>query len=206
MPLEFVYNKIKNTLRKIDMKLERAKYGYIEKMPKDIKYFEGGLYDVVYESSCKWPHNTALEYFDNQITYKDLIKKINKVAAALKAIGAKKGERITDLEQDADMIRAAFMQSYGINLYRDNLHWFEFSALLSCIPEGSKYSEILSIRARPIPEATKYNEKERAWLINAKAEFGLKLTQQEQEEKYKKDVQKIGAFLMALAGEGEKNV
>ena len=95
MPLEFVYNKIKNTLRKIDMKLERAKYGYIEKMPKDIKYFEGGLYDVVYESSCKWPHNTALEYFDNQITYKDLIKKINKVAAALKAIGAEKGERIT---------------------------------------------------------------------------------------------------------------
>ena len=95
MPLEFVYNKIKNTLRKIDMKLERAKYGYIEKLPKDIEYFDGGLYDVVYESSCKWPHNTALEYFDTQITYKDLIKKINKVAAALKAIGAKKGERIT---------------------------------------------------------------------------------------------------------------
>ena len=95
MPLEFVYNKIKNTLRKIDMKLERAKYGYIEKMPKDIKYFEGGLYDVVYESSCKWPHNTALEYYDTQITYNELIKKINKVAASLKAIGAEKGERIT---------------------------------------------------------------------------------------------------------------
>ena len=95
MPIEFVYNKIKNTLRKIDMKLERAKYGYIDKMPKDIKYFDGGLYDVVYESSCKWPHNTALEYFDTQITYKDLIKKINKVAAALKAICAEKGEKIT---------------------------------------------------------------------------------------------------------------
>ena len=74
MPLEFVYNKIKNTLRKIDMKLERAKYGYIEKMPKDIKYFDGGLYDIIYESSCKWPHNTALEYFDTQITYKELVK------------------------------------------------------------------------------------------------------------------------------------
>lgn len=95
MPLEFVYNKIKNTLRKIDMKLERAKYGYIEKMPKDIKYFDGGLYDIIYESSCKWPHNTALEYFDTQITYKELVKKTNKVAAALKAIGAKKGEKIT---------------------------------------------------------------------------------------------------------------
>ena len=95
MPLEFVYKKIKNTLRKIDMKLERAKYNYIEKMPKDIEYPEGGLYDVVYESYCKWPHNVALQYFDNEITYKDLIKKINKVAAALKAIGAEKGDMIT---------------------------------------------------------------------------------------------------------------
>lgn len=95
MPIDFVYNKIKNALRKLDMKLERAKYGHIDKMPKEIEYFEGGLYDAVYEASCKWPHNTAIEYFNNQITYKDLIKKINKVAAALKFIGAEKGERIT---------------------------------------------------------------------------------------------------------------
>lgn len=93
--LEFIYNKIKNTLRKIDMRLERAKYGYIDSLPKNIEYFEGGLYDVVYESSCKWPHNVALEFFDTQVVYKDLIKKINRVAAALKAIGAEKGERIT---------------------------------------------------------------------------------------------------------------
>lgn len=95
MPLEFVYKKIKNTLRKIDMKIERAKYGYIDKLPKDIEYFNGGLYDAVYEASCKWPHNTAIQYFDSEITYKDMIKKINKVAAALKAIGAEKGDRIT---------------------------------------------------------------------------------------------------------------
>lgn len=95
MPIEYVYNKIRNTLRKLDMKLESAKYNYIEQMPQDIEYPEGGLYDVVYEASCKWPHNVALQYFDTEITYKDLIKKINKVAAALKAIGAEKGDRIT---------------------------------------------------------------------------------------------------------------
>lgn len=95
MPLEFVYNKIKNTLRKIDMKIEKAKYSYFEKLPRKLKYFEGGLYDAVYEASCKWPHNVALEYFDNQITYKELVKKINKVAVALKAIGAEKGDNIT---------------------------------------------------------------------------------------------------------------
>ena len=90
-----MYNKVKNTLRKLDMKLERAKYSYIDKLPRDIEYFEVGMYDAIYEASCKWPHNIALEYYDMQITYKDMIKKINKVAAALKAIGAEKGDRIT---------------------------------------------------------------------------------------------------------------
>lgn len=95
MPLEYLYRKVKNTLRKIDMKLERAKYNYIDNLPHDIEYFDGGLYDAIYETSCKYPHNTALHYFDTEITYKDMIKKINKVAAALKAIGAEKGDRIT---------------------------------------------------------------------------------------------------------------
>ncbi|MBR0479839.1 acyl--CoA ligase [Candidatus Saccharibacteria bacterium] len=93
--LEYMYNKIKNTLRKLDMKIERAKYGYIDKLPKDIKYFEGGLYDAVYEASCKWPHNIAVEFFDTQVTYRDLIKKINKVAAALKTLDVERGERVT---------------------------------------------------------------------------------------------------------------
>ena len=90
MAFEFIYNKIKNTLRKIDMKLEKAKYGYIEHLPKKLEYFNGSMYDAIYESSYKWPHNVALEYFDTQITFKELIKKINKVAAALKAIGDRK--------------------------------------------------------------------------------------------------------------------
>lgn len=95
MPLEIIYHKLKNTLRKIDMKLERAKYSYLDKMPENIEYFEGGLYDAIYEASCKWPHNVALEYFDTQVTYKEMIKKINRVAAALKSIGAEKGENIS---------------------------------------------------------------------------------------------------------------
>ncbi len=95
MPLSFLYHKIKNTLRKIDMKLEHAKYVRMDKMPKKIEYFEGGLYDAVYEASCKWPHNVALSYFDTEVTYKEMIKKINRVASALKMLDAKKGDHIT---------------------------------------------------------------------------------------------------------------
>lgn len=95
MPLEYLYNKLKNALRRLDMRIERAKYGYIEKMPRRIHYFEGGMYDAIYEAACKWPHNVALEFYDTQIVYKDLIKKINHVAAALRALGAEAGDRIT---------------------------------------------------------------------------------------------------------------
>ena len=93
--LETIYNKVRNTIRKLDMKIQRVKYGYIDKLPKDIHYFEGGLYDAVYEASCKWPHNTAIEYYSKQVTYKELIKRINRVARALKAIGVEKGDRVT---------------------------------------------------------------------------------------------------------------
>ena len=86
---------LKNTYRKIDMKINRKKYGYMDKLPKDIKYFEGSLYDAIYDASFKWPYNTALEYFDTQISYKELIKRINKVASALKAIGVVKGDKVT---------------------------------------------------------------------------------------------------------------
>lgn len=95
MPLEYIYNKLKKTLRNLDMKLEKAKYNYIDKKPFKLDYPQGGLYDAVYDASCKWPKNIALDYFDNQISYKEMIKKINKVAAALLEIGAEKGDRIT---------------------------------------------------------------------------------------------------------------
>ena len=114
-------------------------------------------------------------------------------------------ERITDFEQDAELIRAAFMQEYRINLFREKLHWFEFVCFLSCLPVGSKYTDILNIRVRPMPAATSYNSEERAWLARAKAEFALKLDDKEQEQAYSKGVQKLGAMLMALAGEGDKN-
>ena len=93
--LEFLYNKIKSGVRKLDIKIERAKYGHIEKLPKEIEYFEGSMYEAILKSAEKYPNHTALEYFHMEVSYKDMIKKINHVAASLKALGVKKGERVT---------------------------------------------------------------------------------------------------------------
>lgn len=114
-------------------------------------------------------------------------------------------KKITDFSQDADLIRAAFMQVYGINLFRDRLHWFEFICLLHGLPEGNRYKEILSIRARPLPNPTKYNAEERQWLIKAKSEYALKMTDKEQKNQYSQDVRGIARGLIAWAELGGEN-
>lgn len=109
------------------------------------------------------------------------------------------GQKVTDFVQDAPLIRAAFRQAYGIDLYREKLHWIEFTELLNAIPEGNRYSEVVGIRARPMPAATKWNQHEREWLAKAKADYRLEISEKEQAAKYDQDVSNIAAFLMAMA-------
>lgn len=107
-------------------------------------------------------------------------------------------ERLTSFEQDAGLIRSAFRQVYGIDLFRERLTWFEFIELLQGLPEGNRYEEIIGIRARPLPTPTKYNQKEREWLIKAKQSCRIHLSEKEQEKKYDSDVSKVFAGLMSM--------
>lgn len=118
------------------------------------------------------------------------------------AEGTEEHKRITDFEQDAELIQAAFMQVYGINLFRDKLHWFEFMAFLSGLPTGNRYTEVLNIRTRPMPPATKWNADERAWLARAKAEHAIHLNEKERESTYRHNVAQVGRALLSFFGEG----
>lgn len=114
-------------------------------------------------------------------------------------------KKLTDFVQDAALIRAAFLQAYGIDLYKEHLHYLEFRELLNSIPEGSRYAEVISIRARPIPAATKYNQAEIAWLVNAKASVALEMTEEEQKANYDKQVENMFSGLLAWANSFDKN-
>ena len=117
---------------------------------------------------------------------------------------ASKG-KITDFEQDADLIRAAFRQVYGIDLYRDKLHWLEFSSLLAGLPEGNRYNEVLGIRARPMPAPTKYNAEERKWLARAKADLALRVSDKERANTLEQGLRGLAESLLALAAKGSEN-
>ena len=118
--------------------------------------------------------------------------------------GKTEGKRLTSFEQDADLIRGAFRQNYGIDLFRENLHWIEFSCLLACLPEGSRYTEIIGIRAKPMPKPTKYNAEERRSLAKAKAACALKISEKEREQHLQDSLSRTAASLIALANRGGK--
>lgn len=53
-----------------------------------------------------------------------------------------------DIRYDGDYIYASFLQAYGIDLFdvQGVLHWKKFNALLSGLPEGTKFMEVIKIR------------------------------------------------------------
>lgn len=115
------------------------------------------------------------------------------------------GERVTSFEQDAGLIRAAFRQTYGINLWTEKIHWFEFVELLRGVPEGTRYMETIGIRVREMPAPTKYNLKEREWLAKAKKSVALQLTEKEINEKYQAGVRSVFHALLPIAKEVNKD-
>ena len=136
-------------------------------------------------------------------------KNVPKVLEAVKGLlfqekPKKDAQKVTDFVQDAGMIRAAFRQAYGIDLYRDRLHWIEFSELLNAIPEGSRYAEVVGIRVRPMPAPTKWNAQEREWLMKAKADVAIHLSEKEQAKKYQEDVAKVFSGLMGIIATGSE--
>ena len=134
---------------------------------------------------------------------KNAVKVLEAVKALLfKAPRKKDGHRVTDWVQDAPLIRTAFRQAYGIDLFRDNLHWFEFTELLNALPEGNRYMEIIGIRSRPMPPATKYNREEREWLAKAKQQVALHETEEQIERNYSRDVKNVFKAMMGMAQKG----
>ena len=107
-----------------------------------------------------------------------------------------KHEKITDFKQDAPLIRAAFYQAYGIDLYREKIHWIKFTELLNSIPSDTRYAEVLSLRARPVPKPTKWNMEERASIIRAKAAVALEMSEEQRKEQYAEGVKNAFAGLM----------
>lgn len=114
---------------------------------------------------------------------------------------SKGGEKSFDYVQDSELIYAAFYQAYHIDLIEEQgkLHWWKFSSLLNALPSDTRFSEIVSIRTRPVPAPTKYNEQERQNLMRLKREYALSMTSEEREEQLQNSLRQVANWLRSAA-------
>ena len=97
-------------------------------------------------------------------------------------IRGKKSTKTVDFRYDSGYIYAAFLQTYGIDLYEcsDKLPWCKFMALFEALPDNTALSQIMGIRGREIPVPDKYNRAEIQHLSELKLLYALPSAEKEQ--------------------------
>lgn len=114
----------------------------------------------------------------------------------------KKGtKKVLDFSQDAQYIYSSFWQCYGLDLLGKDrrLHWWSFVALLGGLSDDTRLMQVISIRTRPLPKPTKYNQEERAQLIKLKQMYKLNLSEEERKRQFQEGLAKIATALHTLA-------
>lgn len=88
-------------------------------------------------------HISLADVKDNHVEY-DLAGNPMKTTGS----NGKQEQALYDIRYDGDYIYASFLQAYGIDLFdvQGELHWKKFNALLSGLPEGTKFMEVVKIR------------------------------------------------------------
>ena len=111
------------------------------------------------------------------------------------------GDKAFDFVQDSPLIYAAFYQAYGLDLIEQQgkLHWWKFQSLLNGLPSNTRFSEIVSIRMKPIPAPTKYNQQEREELMRLKSLYAVKLTAEERQEQLQQSLRNVVNYLQSVA-------
>lgn len=133
--------------------------------------------------------------------YKHPVKLINAYFQALFPNEAGESKKIIDFTQDAELIYSAFLQTYGIDLFKEQgkLRWEKFAALLSALPGDTRFSQIIEIRCQDIPAPTKYNKAQRENLIRLKAKYRVKLSEEERNKEYQSALRAMAEKLYQMA-------
>ena len=87
-------------------------------------------------------------------------------------------QRAYSFNYDENYIFSAFYQVYGIDLTKENLHWWKFKALFGALPDECLFSKIMYYRTVEI--SSKMNREYQQRLRELKEIYALPLTESEQ--------------------------
>lgn len=132
-------------------------------------------------------------------------KILNEVFKSLSENNEQQQIKSFDFKQDADYIYSAFMQTYNIDLLSkkyNKMHWNEFVALFSGLPENTRIMQIIDIRMKPLPKPTKYNAEQRSELMRLKALYRVKTSKKDSDKQLADGLRKIAEALEGMAKKG----
>ena len=68
---------------------------YYGDVPESLNYFNGSMYDYLKDTASKNEKRSAYSFYGNEVTFKSFMKKIDKVASALKEFNIVENECVT---------------------------------------------------------------------------------------------------------------
>ena len=77
------------------------------------------------------------------------------------------GERVLDYDLDADLVYAAILQCYGIDLYEKQIHWHKVRAMISGLT-GTKLNDIMGYRCAKTGKNKEIERMKRIWALPEK--------------------------------------
>ena len=88
-----------------------------------------------------------------------------------KAGKSRKKRRALDYAKDCGLIYSAFLQTYRIDLTKDNIHWWTFLALLQSLPEDCQLCKVMYYRTADLAGVSKSY---RRHIVKMRAMYELK--------------------------------
>lgn len=109
------------------------------------------------------------------------VEEDNKKVKQGKRIFKRNNKKAYDFEVDSDLIFTAFMSQYNINLNKENLHWWEFTALFNSLNDDNEIVKIMNYRTIDLTSIE--DKKERKMYSDLQKYYSLenRISKEEQE-------------------------
>lgn len=86
---------------------------HLGSVPLHLDYFEGSMFDKVYEIAEQYPTNVAFDFMGRSTTYRQMVNEIERCAKALKTIGVRENDKVTIAMPNCPQ---AIYMFYAVNL------------------------------------------------------------------------------------------
>jgi hypothetical protein len=109
--------------------------------------YEQALLYAKYSEALQMVYKTIPDNLDLAINQMLWFYQCGKTPEEKSVKSGKKSQQIYSYTYDADYIYAAFYEQYNVDLNKEKLHWWKFSAMFSGLKEDCMISKIMGYRA-----------------------------------------------------------